>query len=712
MAAASARRRAIGALTLIGACFFTAAPAAAADGDEPIPLTDSAITGLTADIDGDGAREIVILSGGDDGNPVMVELWAFADARWSLVGREDVLRRSEDGRASAPVGLDTDGVGLLVLEDGPIERPLVVTVGEAMEGNGCCLTISEVVVESGGSVLRTAPGAFGDATLVSTIDVEGDGRDELLVTAGDPYLGAIHPDVRYRLLRRSDDGTWATLPIDTPEDAVAAGGMMIVDTDGAPGEELVLQNGERRIFRFSASGAGMALDGSILPGRPGVDDAWLVGVVGGELVLGSATRVMLGQWPRGGELRPTRELDLEPDSYSYVVGSGDHARLATAEIDPASMGMLGVLHIHGLDLEVERALLTAPTQVRLMQMIADDPSFGERYPFAGPIAGGTSGGDELYVIGGWLVTLTDEGTDVEPVGTLAGTTPLGLAGPDDAWVLTGVGFVPSFRNEAALYAGFGSRGPMTAAPRSAVFAPDPQAPLDVTFDGAVELGWSEDGARRIAAASDFSATLSATPGTTAWLTRDGIRIFRDPLLEERTAIEIKDSGADGSEENGHVTFEVIAFAPTGQVTIETWEVDFLRVPPEVSAEAEVESFALEASVSGTASPGTTLTVDGAPVEVDADGRFTATVDAPIWPREVVVTATDPVGNASTTRLEIVGFVDYRGWPWPVLIGLVTVVGGVLMYLRAPRWVAERAQQAPAPAFDDDARLEELDPDRA
>ena len=713
MAAASARRRAIGALTLVGACFFTAAPAAAADGDEPIPLTDSAITGLTADIDGDGAREIVVVAGGDDGNPVMVQVWAFERGGWAVVGREALLRPAEDGRFSVPVDLDTVGIGMLVVEDGPVERPLVLSVADAVEGQGCCLRIAEVVMDGGATVLRPVPETFGDATYAHAVDFDDDGRDELVVVGGDPFAADPRlPDITHRVLQRSDDGTWTVRPVDVMEEARATWFTAVGDTDGEPGEELIVQNQDSRLFRLFAGGSGLAVEEAPIPARQYRDGPYVAGIVGRRLAIGDGSRVMLAEWPRGGGLRPTAETALDAVTFPYVLGTGVNARLATAQYHDSSLGQPTDLRILGDDLEVIATVPTTPTRIRLGELFDRGLIESTTYPFEGPIVGGTMSGEELFVTGGWVITLGDGAPQLDPVGAMVGTSVLGLAGPDDAWALTSAGYLWSPRDGVALYGGIGPAGPLSVMSRAALFAPDPVTSLDVLLDGAVELGWSEDGDRRIAAGGAFVAHLSAPPGATAWARRNGTLIFDEVLREETTRIPIDDPGNGRTDRNGSFSVEVVLVAPTGQVVIEEWQVDILRVPPEVSAEAEIESFALEASVSGTASPGTTLTVDGAPVEVDADGRFTATVDAPIWPREVVVTATDPVGNASTTHLEIVGFVDYRGWPWPVFIGLVTVAGGVLMYLRAPRWVAERARQAPAPAFDDDARLEELDPDRA
>jgi hypothetical protein len=71
---------------------------------------------------------------------------------------------------------------------------------------------------------------------------------------------------------------------------------------------------------------------------------------------------------------------------------------------------------------------------------------------------------------------------------------------------------------------------------------------------------------------------------------------------------------------------------------------------------------------------------------------------------VVVVATDPFGTERTERLEIVGFLDYRGLPWIPIVGVLTVALGLLLFVRTPRH--RPLQLAP----DGDGRLEEIDGD--
>ena len=88
---------------------------------------------------------------------------------------------------------------------------------------------------------------------------------------------------------------------------------------------------------------------------------------------------------------------------------------------------------------------------------------------------------------------------------------------------------------------------------------------------------------------------------------------------------------------------------------------------------------------------------------DADGGFSASIDAPLWPSRVVVTARDPLGNETTTVVEVLGLVDYRGLPWAAILVAITLLAGAVLYVRTPR---RRGALLPA----GDGRLEELELD--
>ncbi len=148
---------------------------------------------------------------------------------------------------------------------------------------------------------------------------------------------------------------------------------------------------------------------------------------------------------------------------------------------------------------------------------------------------------------------------------------------------------------------------------------------------------------------------------------------------------------------------LLVVTPWGQGITEQWSGTFIREPPEISVTASTDAMALSATLAGHASPGSMVDADGVTIETDDDGRFSASIDAPIWPSRVVVTARDPLGNEATTVVEVLGVVDYRGLPWAAILVAITLVVGAVLYVRTPR---RRGASLPA----GDGRLEELELD--
>jgi hypothetical protein len=127
--------------------------------------------------------------------------------------------------------------------------------------------------------------------------------------------------------------------------------------------------------------------------------------------------------------------------------------------------------------------------------------------------------------------------------------------------------------------------------------------------------------------------------------------------------------------------------------------------PELAVRAETMPMTLGATLEGTASPGSAVAANGVAIEVDAGGRFSASIDAPIWPSQVLVAARDPLGNETIERVEVLGVVDYRGLPWAALLIVATLGVGGALYVRTPK---RRANGAVEP--EGDGRLEELELD--
>ena len=91
--------------------------------------------------------------------------------------------------------------------------------------------------------------------------------------------------------------------------------------------------------------------------------------------------------------------------------------------------------------------------------------------------------------------------------------------------------------------------------------------------------------------------------------------------------------------------------------------------------------------------------DGAPVAVDDAGAFEVRSQFAPWPQTIEVTAVDPSGNATTTRVSVMGGVDIRQLPWPAILAVSVIAVVALSSLRGGRRI--RPAVSMAAATDDD-----------
>ena len=126
-------------------------------------------------------------------------------------------------------------------------------------------------------------------------------------------------------------------------------------------------------------------------------------------------------------------------------------------------------------------------------------------------------------------------------------------------------------------------------------------------------------------------------------------------------------------------------------------------PPSLRASTPLASLGFDVGVSGRTAPDASVAVDGTPVPVESDGRFEVAVSAGLWPRDVQIVATDPLGNRTTTTISVVALLDYRQLPWIPIVALLTILAGIVLYLRVPH---VRPATASGPMTD--ATLEDLD----
>ena len=83
-----------------------------------------------------------------------------------------------------------------------------------------------------------------------------------------------------------------------------------------------------------------------------------------------------------------------------------------------------------------------------------------------------------------------------------------------------------------------------------------------------------------------------------------------------------------------------------------------------------------AHLDGRTEPGSAVSLDGGgALEVDRRGRFTVVTRLAPWPQTIRLIATDGSGNASASEFSVVGGVDYRRFPWALIVAL-TLLGVV------------------------------------
>lgn len=688
-------------------------PAQAAGEDGTQVLIGETAGAITVDVDGDGVREVVrVVDNPTRPGRFLLEAWAFDGERWSVIGSTDVIRHTEGQDARVPINTSADAFGLLAWNDGNGERLLLATVGNAAAGDtGCCLTISAVTRSDGALRADVLLGTFGDAELIFVLDMDGDGIDELLVRETAP---GDQPSAARLLIWNGESG------FDSQRFELPAGtgtwfgwaigdsfGWRIGDSDGLPGEELVSgPTPDGQLVRLVTEPGGR-LVAELARGVPGNfgRPASPFGAANGLLMGTTQDEIHVMRWPRGGEIEVVHWL-RSPERFGMsVVGTGTDAVIVDYGHGPFTDQVPQEVLVYDLALEQVLAVPPGDAALRLIDLPAHAfPAlrllpYGI-YPYAGPLPGGLGGGEAFFSPGG-LVLGADGELAVHPTNGLVGRWPVGVAGPEEGWMALAVGY-PAWRDRAFLRRS-GLTGSLAIAPLGEVL-PDapPDGHLRPELHNAVVIEDADGTPRVFAPDGGFTVTISAPPLSSVVVAVNHAIPFQGQMGVEPISIEV----GPATEREGNQDFEaaIIVVTPAGAAYSVTWEGQILREPPELKAGAQTDLLQLSATVSGVATPNSAVTIDGEPAETDADGLFSLSVDAAIWPRDVVVMASDPVGNHSEERLSVVGLVDYRGLPWVPIVGVATLGIGVALFVRTPR------RRSEGHAHEDDVRLEEIERD--
>lgn len=687
-------------------------PALGADGEAQV-LPGGSLAAMAIDLDGDGANEVLRLA--DRDRPGMdLEAWSVRQGTWSSIGSTVVASHPGPDGALDPSG---EIAAILRWRLEGRDHALLATAAMLQVPNVpsavCCVELADVVVANGILMLAPLQTPGLSADFIAAVDMDGDGTDELVTQA------TAYEDMNDAGTFRVEVHRWDGLRfrrIHSEERDDPGFGVIPGDGDGLRGSELYLAP--------SATGALERLvlaDGIVASETAAADlgqpyESWILGAANGRILIQQPQGIRLMAWPRGEP--PTEVGRFRSMAYPRVdiVGSGDDAIFVVYEGFDYFGSPDPQLMLLDLDFNEIGALPVSDRMAPLWEAARaiSDRGYGvgrSLFPFVGALPDAGPRDSWPYLANGVRIDVDDVGgfttADANP---FIGVTPIGRAGPDGEWLALGQSiygyYGPFGASDSAVYLfpfdlSFPSAGALAMVPADRALAPMDEPIATFQADGAATV--EVDGETRLAASYDgFQVVIDAPVGSLV-THDDGRAPIELEVGDGPLVIEVR---APRGPKNRNREFTHIFFltTPDGRAQVLTWEGTFLGEPPEVSADAETEAFALRARISGRASDGASVTVDGVPADVHAGGAYSVEVDAPIWPTDVVVVARDPIGNEVTQRLQIVGFLDYRGLPWAAIIGLATVAAGAFLFVRTPR-----RREVDAPTWGD-ARLEEIDGD--
>lgn len=677
------------------AIVVTAGPALVAIPDEPGAqvLFEAAIyQAVAADLDGDGSREIVVLTHGD-GSAIAAAAWRETTAGWRRVGQpvEVLPGATIPGVAwlGSPMRLlvrSVDGADRVTLVRQPAYR-------DASEGPACCLLIDDLMLGSAGVRLVPVAATRLSVDALHVVDLDGDGTDELVTTTSVPPLGDTSFPTDARVYRWSDDGFTITdtrLPVGSGDTPFRLG-----DSDGRAGGELAIiaTAGRAVLYRVSlgtddhlvTEDAGLApLGASAVP----LDDGRGIALLTREGTL--AVR----PWPSGAPVAPpAAQVPMEDATIlGTVVLAGVESLIVRQTI--------GGDRVHAFGLPT-----LAPPRFGAITRSPAAAAFesGPVAPYVGPLPGGVADGSAAIVYAGRLLGDGDAGS---PFATLGAAQPIGLVGSE--------------RSQLALLHGpdpaataLDPRGGRLDAPRLLETAAVTVAPIDLVRqpeqgDAGLDPAATSAvlvGARNsvLVGPSGFIARVDAPPGSRVYVAvDDAYAVAASAAVPAAGSVRVLVPASQTPGARYRAALAVTT--PAGRSYLATWEVRVLAdAPPlEVSIATSFGSGAVD--VTGRSAPYAAVSVDGQPVAIDEQGRFSVRRPAPPWPTEFAVAATDPFGNVASTTLTGVGWFDYRSLPWILIAAAALALAGAFLFLRVPR-----ASPVPRRA-DDDAGLEELGPD--
>ena len=645
---------------------------------------------VVADVDGDGARDVVRLIATPDG-AFEIEAWAFADTGWHALASPVTALPSRASSEPGELVYADAPTRLIVRRIGGDER-VTLARQPRLEGPGlevdCCLLLHDLVVEAGELRLHEAAERMPDADAVLALDMDGDGTDELVVTTGRPPLGDTTFPTDARLLRWSTD---RFAPPVLTELLVGSGfsPFILGDTDGLPGDEAAFIGEQSRLHRLSLRDGDLLVVESSSSAMLAAMAVPLIGEGRGIATLSGLSGLEVRAWPR--DAPPGLGLGTRSMRGGALLGVtaaiGGAPALAIVS-DRAAVSVVSLPELASIS-----PLAPSPAAERL--------AAGPVSAFVGRLPGGGPNGEEVLFVGGGLLTAAGE---FASTATLAGTVPIGLAGPEREWLA--LWHRPS--SASALDQSGGRLDPPSSRVGSGVSVVRTRAIFDLELDGArlapvLDAAVVVDDRDLFVSGEGFGASIEAPPGS---------RVYVQPGSTEPPAVEVVpssgelrvvvDPAPDVPEEPTEVAIAVVT--PGGRAYVARWRVAVIDRPPALDAHAETSAGSPSVLIAGQTAPLNRVRIGDREVLVNGEGRFSTRVELPPWPTEVDVVATDVVGNETRVAIVGIGWFDYRALPWTAIVIVGVAVAGGFLALRAPR------MRGAAQSVDEDGTVEELDPE--
>jgi hypothetical protein len=707
-------------LALLTGLLVAPAPAAAVDPipgtpippePEPIFLPFAATDAIAFDLDGDGIRELVLVTASDTyPGLAAVQAWYVDDvalgASAAGPGNAVPLRRSASGdELLSGVGrarIDSEGMIAVELDDPAKlmrahrdgrEILLAATIGTDAQFDGpCCLTIWEVVDNDRTLELRLVAATQRYADQLIAADMDADGTDELLVV--EARLDSAPEQLDLSLLGWNGV-SFERIGFTIPD--VSACCAIFLDsgeTDGVPGAEVLLAGPLIGPGRSQPTGLHRV---SLRAGAPFVERGDLGDVIaahalsletGPAVLTTDGSILFLWSWPRDGQ--PDRQAArTSGGDPSAVFGTGADTRIVAgvAFRDPGSVLVLpgdlgrGAGPSTAFGRDTRPVAFAATVQGEVATSLT---------PFFGVVPGGLPGDRDVYVFGGRLVRPASDPDVLGEVASLAllpGLEPVGTVGPAGAWValltefseLTPLDIHPP---AVRLLSAVSPRTVRLVATSSLVEPEANGGHLAPTFLGVAQDPDHPTGL--IVGDEAAYAEISGPPGTTVWWATRGRPSGNLTLGADGVArIQLLEAAGPNAPDGSGATASIWLVTPAGHAYYGTWRIRVYRQPPSLAFTADDALVNFSPTVSGRTVPGATVTINGRPVEVTAHGSFEASVDAGLLPTDVRVVAVDPVGNRSERVVSVVWPVDYRRLPFVPIAVLLTVGAAAVLFLRRP-----------------------------